>query len=334
MILPPLDLQNGALVISPSGLDLLKSCMRHWGYKYLHLRERNTPMAARTAGKALHAALQARYQTARSAAPDEAAIEAMNAALAAEFSKAGEMPLDEWRSEARYREVVRFYNEHYGAENFEVLACELPLGVPLGVIRGPEGELPVLLKGIIDRLVRFPDNTHWVMDTKTMSQWKESQQSFWQAAAAPKAYAWGVQELARLEPELGLPATVTGFYLEAVVVRKPFAESTLAKAAKSEAYAAKLEPRTEFKRLPFFYNQATLTEWRQNTLTWLQIMVDAHAAGALPFNERHCASWYGGSCPFWDVCSVPEEQRALVLGSDLYRSYERSPFDGAGEEGE
>lgn len=351
MKLPPLEMLDGdTLVFSPSGLDLLKACQRHWSFRYLWRRQRATFSASQVAGKAFHAALQLRYQMARSGPVTPEVQEAMEARLSEGFQGV-ELPLDEHRTETRFREVLRGFNKHYGAENFEVLGCEVPLAVPLGEVEPPDGfwmaatgrtnfkegsfykkPVRVVLKGIIDRLLRMADGTVMVADTKTMSDWKEQQQTAWQAAAAPKAYAWGLQELSRRHPELGLPTQVHGFLLEAVVVRKPLSPDTQAKAEKSAAYAAKLRPREEFFRLPFYYSQESLEEWRANTLAWVRTLLDNYARGELPYNERHCCNWYSGNCPFWDCCSQPVAQRELVLASDLYMPYERSPFEGVAEE--
>jgi hypothetical protein len=179
--------------------------------------------------------------------------------------------------------------------------------------------LRVILRGIIDRIARFRgEEMVLVCDSKTMKDWDErgtTKVDGWGVNPQPKLYALALQQLQAANPHLGLPEGVKGFLLDAIIVRAPYAESTL----KSAARMAKAKPRNDFKRIRYIYKQWELDEVRANALSWVQSAIEQHTRGAMQRNEHQCAVWFGGRCPYWDVCTMPEAQRAMILSSDLFR---------------
>lgn len=308
---PPLPLDaSGALHVSVSQLDKFKTCPTFWGYQYLFRRERVAAPVPRAAGKALHAALEARY-TGKDTTTQEQALVSGFAGM--------DMSLDEYRTPARFLDVLRGYNQTWQKEPFTVLGAELGLSVPLGTVTTVAGtglrrDWPIILDSVIDLLVRWESGEVFVMDTKTMNRWGDMQLVQWENAGAPKGYAWAVQEARRLGLRDDLPERVHGFCLNAVVIRPPL---------KRTSVAGDGLPRTEYHRHRCYYSQAHLEEWRANTLLWVETLLRYVAAGAFPMNERSCANHYGARCPFLDVCSVPPEQRELVLATDLFQDYVR-----------
>jgi hypothetical protein len=332
---PTLDLvDDDALVVSPSGLDTLRTCPRMWWYRYGWKRVSGGVAPARDGGKAFDAALNLRYARLGAQAVDPATEEAMLAEIDRAYTGL-ELPLDEYRTPARYKDVVRAYNEHYGQEPWRVLGVQVPFVVPLGEVATPPvhvvgatrlpARVQVHLHGILDLLVAHQNGQTLVVDTKTMKQWGPSKAAEYENHAQMKAYAWAVPRLSAQAQALGfseaqvakLPDAVHGCLLNAVVVRPPY---------KSEAWAGKAnaKPRTEFHRTITTYSQERLEEWRQDTLAWVGMALGWVASGHFPQNERACANHYGAKCPYLDVCTAPPgAQREVTLGSDLFVDYQR-----------
>lgn len=333
---PVPKLVNGALQVSPSQLSLLQRCRRQWGFKYLFEREPNFEGVAAAAGKAFHAALQARYVH-KTVTPE---IEEQMLAEVRKGFDGVEVPMDDYRNCGRILSAVKAYNEHYQEEPFETLAVEMPVVVNIGSVDLPPhfwlklaehgGIAPHLhlsarylaidMKAIIDRLVRWPDGLVMVGDTKTSKEWKASHQTMWKRAGAPKAYAYAVQWLAQHHPELGLPRKVHGFMLDSAVIRRE--EATLKRPRKEG------KKDHEFQRMRFYYSQEDIEEWRVNALRMVRETLLEWAEGDLGFNETNCSSYYGRVCPFLDVCDHSSWlQRRTVLAMDKFKDKGKNIFD-------
>lgn len=317
---PPLPLlDDNTFVVSPSQLETLKTCPRMWLYRYLHRRVKVGAFGAKDGGKAFDAAMNLRYTTLGNS-PVLAGSElehAMHAAIDNGFAGL-DLPLEEYRTPVLYKTVLDAYNKQWGREPFDVLGVQVPMAVPLGHIRNPlendfQPHINVVLQGIPDMLVRLPDGNTYVWDSKTMNDWSDRKLADWENNSQTKAYAWGFQELARLHPELGLPARVAGFMLNAIIIRKP-----------SDSPRVKL-PRIEFRRPVFLYTPEQLDEWRADALAWISMALQWVANDHFPQNEKSCANHYGRACPYLGVCTFPARQREMILASDEYRDYERSP---------
>jgi hypothetical protein len=334
---PPLQLRdNNTLVISPTQLATMKCCPRQWLYGYIHRRVRAGAFAARDGGKAFDAALNRRYREAGASAVTPEIAARMLDDIDAGFAGL-DLPLDEYRTAARYKEVVEAYNAHYGDESFDVLGVQVPFEVELGEVpaRLPileedgssfgyaDRDVRVVLHGILDLLVRQRESgLVLIADTKTSAKWDTRSEAGYENDGQMKAYAWSIPRVAaqaraagKLTEQLALfPERVHGCMINAVVIRAPY---------KSAAYAAsaKAQPRTEFTRRIFTYSEERLDEWRDDTLSQCEEALRWVASGHFRQNEKHCAHHYGGMCPYRDVCTVPAEQREMVLASDLYQDY-------------
>lgn len=355
-------LDHDTLVVSPTQLSTIKTCPRMWLYNYLYRRVRAGAFAARDGGKAFDDALNRRYRQA-SRGPVTPDLEAaMQADIDAGFAGL-DLPLDEYRTAARYKEVVTAYNEYYRDEPFEVLGVQVPFTVELGDVATcvafwetyasalePSArelamtklrayDLPprvrVLLHGILDLLVRHRDTgMTLVVDTKTSNSWDARRQSEYDNHAQMKAYAWAMPRLKAQGEALGLndaalarlPEVVHGCMVNAVVIRPPYARE-------SSANRANAKPRNEFHRYIVAYSQERLDEWREDALAYVETILGCYARNHFPQNEKHCAFHYGARCGYADVCFSPRNQRETILGSDLYQDYQRGPL-AAAKEGE
>lgn len=336
MTWPPLTLLDDSnLVVSPSQLALMQRCPRQWGFKYLHRREPAGRSVSAAAGKAFHAALEPRN---RHKGPLTPVVEEEMRQKLVDGFQGLEIPDDEYRNLGRYQRVLDAYNVHWRDEEIETLAVEVPIMVPVGDIhlpyKSPFGALESLdvqcarvvhlhLKGIVDRLVRHKRHgLVLVGDTKTTKDWRASNQVMWERASAPKAYCWGVMELARLQPDLGLPTQVHGFLLDSVVVRR---EASTLKRPRKEG----IEDQS-FQRIIYPYEASHLVEWRRNALALVKSVLLQLVDGDLVMNESSCSNFYGRTCPYIDVCNEPDDgtgKRELVLSFDKFKPYEPSPFE-------
>jgi hypothetical protein len=350
MASPPLKLVEGKLLVSVTQLRTMRRCFQHWAFENVHRRIPNKPAASRDCGKAGHSGLEALYKSRLAGSPSAEAD--MHAGLAAAWPTAPMHPDDEWRTLLRYQQALDGYVEHWRGEELQTLAVELAGEVELGEVSmpipeniehnawagcGPGSEatrpthhrIPVTLRFVLDRVVLW-DNVVYVVDAKFKGRWDEtSVQNEYKRDPQFKLYAWALGQLQATRPDLKLGTVAKGALLDAIIVREPLSEATAAKAAKSEAYAAKLRPRTEYRRLRFAYYDWELEESRQMTLGWVRLAVEQAAAGSFLQNESSCAYYFGrGACPFLEVCSVPVEQRAMVLASDYFMDkVESGKFD-------
>lgn len=344
---------SNVLVISPTQLATLKTCMAMWRYNYIEGRVAARPSPARDGGKSFDDAMNLRYRRMGSAAPDDACKAAMKQAISDAFTGI-ELPLEEWRTPARYQEVVELYNEQYGEEPFEVLGVQVPFEVELGDVPVSEEfwwktqtaeeahiaarfgrRVRVRLHGILDLLIRQRDSgLVLVCDTKTASRWEGRDQAVYDNSAQMKAYCWAVPEMRRQlgeaagPPWATLPERVHGAMINAAVLRKPYVRA-------SAAASAKAQPRTEFHRFVVTYSPERLEEWRRDTLLYVEQALGCVARDHYPQNEKHCQHHFGGKCDYVDVCVSPASQRHMILDSDLFTDYKRGPLaEAAAPEGE
>lgn len=336
MSLPPLNLVDGALLVSPTQLGQMRRCFQEWGFRNVHRREPNAPAANRDAGRAGHAGLETYVKARMRGLSEHDAIAAMELAVNEAFVGIQIPEQDAWRTPVRYIEALRGYLAHWGPEPFTTLACEVPFAIKLGDIEQPdfdalaenlqfgliEGDLgykqsvnhlPVILRGVIDRVVLW-DNVVSITDYKFKDNWSDGTQVQYERDPQFKLYALALNELQAAHPELGLPTATKGAMVDAIVLREPFKRNYSAEAQ------AKMKPRTEYKRCRYFFTTAQLEETRRHALGWIKMALDQHAAGSFVQNEGSCAFHFGQRrCPFLEVCAVPQEQRAMVLASDYFR---------------
>lgn len=337
---PALELLDGTtLVISPTQLEEIKRCAQSWKNRYLYRRVANYDNAAATGGKAFDAAMNLRY-TRLGREPVTPVLQAEQDALIDAGFAGADLPLDEYRTPSLYKQALAEYNQCWQREPWQVLGVQIPVAVELGYVQAklpviePDGyslghapkRIRVIMQGILDKLIRDNDGHVLVADTKTMKSYSDRTVTQWENASQPKAYAWMMQELARLNPTAGLPECIHGFLLNAVVIRKPYVEG--------RAIPKNAQARFEFHRPRFFYTPEMFAEWRQHTLDWIGMALQWVANDRFPMNEGSCANVYGKPCPYLPVCQTTKdesstrstaEQREDVLGSDLFKDYSRGP---------
>jgi hypothetical protein len=73
----------------------------------------------------------------------------------------------------------------------------------------------------------------------------------------------------------------------------------------------------QFYREPFYIDQAELDEWERNTIVIIEEMLWHYSRGYFPQKRKWCVGKYG-RCQFYDVCSLPAQQRPLMLQSNMF----------------
>lgn len=333
---PPLTLHNGdTLVVSATQLEVLRTCPAMWQWRYLHRRVPTVPNEAAQGGKAFDDALNHRYRTCGNK-PVTPEVEQEMLALIDRAYEGVELPLEEWRTPARYKEVVVAYNQHWRGEQFEVLGVQVPFAVELGDVPTPPvyvyngARLPtrvrVVLQGLLDLFIRTGEHV-FVVDTKTS---KNDLDGAYENSAQMKGYCYALQQLATLHPDKGFPPRVHGAIINGVTIRPPYKQE-------GRTPRSSDKPRNQFTRsFPSFYTPERLEEWRRDTLAWVEQALGWVARDHFPANERHCTfhtdaafvnyGYFGKQCPFLCVCTAPADQRDIMLRSDQFMDYGKGPL--------
>ncbi len=82
-----------------------------------------------------------------------------------------------------------------------------------------------------------------------------------------------------------------------------------------------LKPSDKFKRHVIQYSQATLDEWRENTIFWIKLMLGLIEADKFPRNFTSCDKYSG--CQFKELCKKDPEVREF----EIDRLYDVKPWD-------
>ncbi len=127
---------NDTLVVSPTQLEVIRTCARQWDYRYLYRRVEREVDAAKQGGKSFDAALNLRYQRCGSN-PVDPATEAEMLALIDAAYEGVDLPLEEFRTPARYKEVLQAYNAYWKGLPYEVLGVQVPFALLVGEVPVP-----------------------------------------------------------------------------------------------------------------------------------------------------------------------------------------------------
>lgn len=158
----------------------------------------------------------------------------------------------------------------------------------------------VLYTGRIDAVLQEGPFV-WVVDHKTSSRGGREFEEAFRLSLQTRGYCYVAQLLCGLE--------VTGLILNAAIIRPP----------------TKTGKGVEFLRRNYFYSQDSLAEWLQDTQALATDFVSALVRGYFPQTSRSFKSPCAG-CDYNENCTLPREQRAADLASDLYRDVTWSPI--------
>lgn len=302
---------DGAIFIDNSTLEAYNNCPRAFEYRSIRKRVTAAPQSALTFGGAIHKALEHRYKNDKDLKGGEATESAMLSAFATAL-EGRPISEDDYRNYDYGCGMLRQYNTCYPVEEFEIattpmgeLMVELPFAIALGTVHyGTAGlvQIPVIYTGRLDLGIYLPDGSFWVMDHKTSSIVGDSFYAQQAMSAQQEGYNYACWRTTGKRPE--------GFIINMLASRKP----------------SKTGKGIEFNRQRVYLSEERLEEWKQNTLVLVQEMMDYFSLSHFPMRKAHCVGKYG-RCQFYDVCSLPQGQRHLLLESNLFTTNTWSPLN-------
>lgn len=157
--------------------------------------------------------------------------------------------------------------------------------------------------GIVDMIASL-SGEHWLVDHKTTSILSGDFFDGFEIAMQPVGY---VAAARAAFPELD----IQGFMVNVLACRKPVSAVT-ASGKKSTAKA--FEPHRRFYR----YDTWKETEFRTDALALIEEFIANLTSNYFPRKTQWCIGKYG-KCPFFEVCSLPPEQRMMMLESGTYQ---------------
>lgn len=313
MNLPSLPLIDDWLFIDNSFIESITTCSRQAEYSRLHKRKLASERSALNFGSAWHAAMQARYTHQNYDFVDGDCTQAMVLAAQKHFAE-HEQPEGEYRNLDMLVKMIAAYNDKYPTESFEILELEgkgkitefafavpLPFDFYIGLNTVP---IKVMYSGRID-LGIHEDNMFFTLDHKTTYMYGNS---FWmdqQMTGQHVGYCWALDNLLNIETK--------GYIVNAACTRQPSKSRPLPDAE-------------DFQRRKYFITKERKQEWLENLIATIETFLYNYAKGYMPTSPKWCVGKYG-ACQFFDICSLPQEQRLPVLQSALYEDDLWSPLE-------
>lgn len=319
-----LPLTDGCWLIDNSSLEKIITCPRAAEYYIFKKRESSKDRSALKFGKIVHRILEHRYR-----APNTTSLDQQTSMIAVadeEFAKYTP-PEDEFRNYAMAVDVIKGYNQTYPSD-LQVVKdkdgaplVEIPFLLPLGEITINAsvpvkdmktgvievrwlGSVKIIWTGKIDLVVSMNNSTYG-MDHKTTSIMGPSFFREFDLSSQFVGYTWALRELLNLTS-----AQLPGFIINAIAVRKP----------------TRTGEKLTFSRYTTFITDEQVLEWKKDVLEHLSTFLSFLLNSYFPKATKWCVGKYG-ECEFFNVCLLPEKQRALMLSTGDYKSVTWSPLD-------
>lgn len=344
MTLPSLPLRDGCLFVDNSMIELLTTCPRALQYNRFHKKVAAIAKPSLNFGSAIHLALEHRYKTYQNMSPDALLHEEITGILSKFFE---EHPVEdgEYRNLNWALELVKRYNNKYQIEPFQLLSdaagkvqVELPFALPLFTYRlrdgnNPSGyiDIPVIYTGRIDLPVMWDDQLT-IIDHKTTSMLGTSFGDGMKMSAQQKGYCWAFQTLTGQK--------VSGYCINAIRVKEPgdFTANAYKKLGgrKNPPSQEQVEAKAEqlcaewwdesLCRERYYLRDDELEEWKFNVIAIIKEMFYHYEQGYLPMKTSWCNKF--GRCAYFDVCSLPKEDRGVMLESGMFTENTWDPLHG------
>jgi hypothetical protein len=314
MNLPPLPLKDGRLLFDNSSTEVITKCPRAGCYQFLHNRISAGEKPALNFGSAMHEVLAFRYSTDPSLM--DPMTEQRQLDMLTEFFAAHPPPEGQYRNLDLATSLIKGYNQVYMVEDFDVALhngkpfIEQPFSITIGEAAG----VPIVYCGKIDMGIIL-DGGLYTMDHKTTFQFGEG---FWKdqaVSAQHTGYCWALREMTGQCP--------VGYVINAIRTRAPL------KRKEDGSVSSRAKPREvseDFERQRFFVDDAKLDEWKTNFLEIMTNFIEMHRAGRMPMHRKFCIDKYG-ACPYYEVCTLPADQRELYLYSEHFTEQTWSPLN-------
>lgn len=321
------------LRIDNTTLEIFQGCPRA-AENYCVKRRQAIPTAALQFGGAIHVGLEHLYRDGFSSLTF--AIEACLENL----DKLKFRDPDEWRTPLIAQDTLEKYVAHYGKHGDPIKPIkvndkpfiERPFALVLGEIqinsevgyfahellqthetapsdeRCPDGKLyiaklTVLWTGRIDIAANYGDAHVYIVDHKTSSIGGAQFFKDFMLSQQMVGYNWAGR---RMLPEHKIIGTV----VNAIIQRRP----------------TKTGRALEFERQTYFHTDWHVAEWEKDVMSQVATFVHSLVEGFFPKQTRQCFGKYG-QCQYHNACTLPPEQRHIILDSPEYSNVTWSPLE-------
>lgn len=311
------------LRIDNSTLEYFQACSRAARF-YCVDRRQAVPSAALTFGGAIHLGLETLYAEGFEALPK--AIDRCVKYL----DQITFRDPDEWRTPAIAEDTLRKYVAHYGMHDPIVpihIANEPFIEQPFSLILGEiqiesnlahsyrtllnedcddpvyVNRLIVLWSGRIDIAATFGDQYVYVVDHKTSSIGGPQFFADFMLSQQMVGYNWALRKLL---PDYHIQGTV----VNAIIQRKP----------------TRTGRALDFERQTYFHTDWHVNEWQTDVMHHIEHFVYSLQNDHFPKCTKWCFGKYG-KCAYHDVCTLPPDQRHIMLNSPEYTNVTWSPLD-------
>lgn len=325
-----------SLLIDNSSLERLL-CSREFEYSYVENLIPNHDRSALNFGSAIHGALALRYKLCGSSQVEEAQALAINSFLCNHFTDHPQ-PDGDFRTLALATRLIEQYNKTYKNESFKILGnangphiehsfihelgtVEFPyvyesieqIGNTVNIQQLSPSTIKVFFIGRIDMIIE-DHGCVLIVDHKTTSMYGES---FWddmKMSAQFRGYCWAYLKSYGVKP--------WGYMIDALRIRRATREE-----AREIEYTGELSVRRDdFVRDTFPISDDAIDEWQTNTLSKVRQVLYHASNDYFPMSTKQCRHKYG-RCDFYDICSVPRENRRTLLESGMFLKNEWSPLN-------
>lgn len=294
---------DGAFVIDNSNFEYITTCPRAAYYQILRKRKGSGNSAALNFGGGIHAGLEVRYKDDMGCGLVLPTTYSKQCEALMEYVEKHPIGDDEFRTPTFAATVLQQYNQHYTSEPFSVLKddagnpmVELSFAVPIGEVNG----ILCVWAGKVDVAISW-ENRFWVLDHKTTSILGGTYFNQFYNSNQMIGYCWALQHL--------LNQPIAGALVNVLAIRRP------TKTGKS----------IEFVRQRFEYPASRIELWQDNALQVIENFFHMCEKDSFPMHTMWCIGKFG-QCPYFDVCTVPQEQKEMMLGSGLYEDVTWSPL--------
>lgn len=317
----PIPLVDDCLLIDNSSTETIITCRRKAEYYIGNKRQFNGDRWALTFGRIVHKVLEVRARLMTHTITPEITTAMIN--MADNELQKHPPPEDDFRNYAFLLDLINEYNAFYPIESYRIAQhnnqplIEVGFIHPLGeitlntrcLVRNPDGStierfvqtIKVMQTGRIDQVVTHQDRLYG-LDHKTTSMMGPTYFKEFDMSSQMVAYKWAIEELTGRK--------ITGFIINALGMRKP----------------TKTGKKLEFQRYTVHTSDESVTEWKRDAMSHISTYLSDCIEGYTPKGTKWCVGKYG-ACEFFDVCTLPHDQRPIMLATNNYRNVTWDPLN-------
>lgn len=299
----PLPFFNGSYWCDNSTLSTWAECGRKYEYKWQDNKEATFNKPALNYGKGMHLALGSLSLSCGSEYT-KADLSKLFELLDVHFER-NPQPADDHRTAGLAKETLRRYLKQYEVEPWVILSSngfpiiERTLHCQISSYNG----IPIMFYGVLDLAIKDLQGSTWVVDRKTTSMLGKTFDYDMAMTMQMPGYCWLFQKCFGVLP--------SGYIVDGIRSLAP-SEKALADPKLLEKWWSE-----QFRRLPFFVDQEKINQWEETTLKRLKWIIAQAEDGHFPMNDKSCVNKYG-CCEFYNICSLPFEQRKVALQSNNF----------------